>query len=155
MKLLQDRVDASLLTEEDKALLQPLLELAQRNPHPYLKGADGTEIRVPQPIFDLLVRVIQDMRHGKAIVLLPEDETFTTQAAANFLGMSRQHFVTLVDSGQIPFHRVGAHRRVYFKDLRDYAKKRDTERRAGLKRLFRRLQDEDRYATDYTGEDAQ
>lgn len=155
MKLTDNRVDASLLTEEERALLQPLLDLAQRNQHPCLKGADGTEIPLPQPIFEMLVRVIQDMRHGKAVVLMPEDETFTTQAAANFLGMSRQYFVTLLESGQLPFHRVGSHRRVYFKDLRDYARNRDTARRAGLKGLFERLQSEDHYDTDYTGEDAQ
>lgn len=153
--MIENRVDASLLTEQELALLQPLLDLAQRNQHPSLKGADGTEIPLPQPIFEVLVKVIQDMRHGKAIVLMPEDETFTTQAGANFLGMSRQHFVTLLESAQIPFHRVGSHRRVYFKDLREYAKKRDAERRTGLGKLFKSLNDAGLYDTDYTGENAQ
>lgn len=61
--------------------------------------------------------------------LRPVEDTFTTQAAANFLGMSRQYFVTLLEAGQIPFHRVGTHRRVYFKDLRQYSQKRDAEQR--------------------------
>ncbi len=153
MSMTENRVDASLLTEKERALLQPLLDLAQRNQHPSLKGADGTEIPLPQPIFEVLVKVIQDMRHGKAVVLMPEDETFTTQAGANFLGMSRQHFVTLLESGQIPFHRVGSHRRVYFKDLRDYAKKRDAERRTGLKQLFDEVNKAGLYDTGYTGEE--
>ena len=150
----ENRVDASLLTEEEREVLQPLLDLAQRNQHPCLKGADGTEIRLPVPIFQVLVKVIEDMRNGRAIVLLPEDETFTTQAAANFLGMSRQHFVTLLESGQIPFHRVGSHRRVTLKDLRDYGKKRDTERRARVGKLFKKVKDAGLYEADYTGEDA-
>ena len=153
MTITDNRVDASLLTEQERGMLQPLLDLARRNLHPSLKGADGTEIPLPQPIFELLLKVIQDIRHGKAVVLMPEEETFTTQAAANFLGMSRQYFVTLVESGQIPFHRVGSHRRVYFKDLRDYAKKRDTDRRAGMKRLFDEVQQAGRYDTSYTGEE--
>ncbi len=153
MKLTENRVDASLLTKEEHALLQPLLDLAHRNRHPCLKGADGTEIRLPEPIFQILVKVIQDIRRGKAVVLVPEDETFTTQAAANYLGMSRQHFVTLVESGQIPFHRVGSHRRVYFKDLLDYARQRDHDRRAGLKRLFDQVNQAGRYEADYTGEE--
>ena len=152
MTMSENRLDASLLTEQERSLLQPLLDLAQRNHHPCLKGADGTEIQLPEPIFQVLVKVIQDMRHGKAVVLMPEDETFTTQAAANFLGMSRQHFVTLLEGGQIPFHRVGSHRRVYFKELRDYAKKRDMERRAGLKRLFEEVHKAGLYDTNYTGE---
>lgn len=155
MTMSTNRLDASLLTDEERALLQPLLDLTERNKHPSLKGADGTEIPLPEPIYDLLVRVLMDMRHGRAIVLIPEEETFTTQAAANFLGMSRQHLVSLLDAGAILHHRVGTHRRVTFKDLRDYAKKRDAERRAGLGALFKRLQDEGHYDTDYTGEDAQ
>jgi excisionase family DNA binding protein len=154
MKLSDNRVDASLLTEEERGQLQGLLDLAQRDPRPCLKGADGTLIPLPQPIFEMLVRVVQDMRHGKAVVLAPEDETFTTQAAANYLGMSRQYFVNLIESGKLPFHRVGSHRRVYYKDLRNYAKQRDTERRSTLNRLFNRLQTEGQYDTDYIGEDA-
>jgi len=153
MKMSDNRVDVSLLTEQERALLQPLLDLARRNQHPCLKGADGTEIPLPQPIFEVLVKVIQDIRHGKAVVLMPEDETFTTQAGANFLGMSRQHFVTLLEKGLIPFHRVGSHRRVYFKDLRDYARKRDTERRTGLKRLFDEVNKAGLYDASYTGEE--
>jgi len=152
MKMTENRVDASLLTEEERALLKPLLDLAERNQHPCLKGSDGTEVPLPQAIFEMVIRVIQDMRQGKAIVLMPENETFTTQAAANFLGMSRQHFVTLLESGQIPFHRVGSHRRVYFKDLRDYAKKRDADRRTRLKGLFDDVNKAGLYQTDYSGE---
>ena len=68
-----------------------------------------------------------------------EDETFTTQAAANFLGMSRQFFVDLLEKGEISHHRVGSHRRVYFKDLLDYQRERDQKRHEGLKRLFHEI----------------
>lgn len=149
----ETRVDASLLSEEDRASLRPILDLARRGGHPCLRSADGTEIKLPEPLFELLVRVTQDIQQGKAVVLMPEDETFTTQAAANFLGMSRQHFVSLIEAGQLPFHRVGSHRRVYFKDLRDYAQKRDSERRAGLKRLFKAVNDAGFYDAGHTGEE--
>lgn len=154
MNVDENRVDASLLTEKERALLPQLLAMAQRDRHPCLKSKDGTEIRLPDAIFQVLVKVIEDMRNGRAIVLLPEDESFTTQAAANFLGMSRQYFVTLLESGQIPFHRVGSHRRVTFRDLRDYAKKRDVERRDRLDRLFKKVKDAGAYDSDYTGENA-
>src|SRR5256885_7265289 len=154
MNLDENRVDASLLTEKERALLPQLLAMAQRDRNPCLKSKDGTEIRLPDAIFQVLVKVIEDMRNGRAIVLLPEDESFTTQAAANFLGMSRQHFVTLLESGQIPFHRVGSHRRVTFRDLRDYAKNRDAERRARLDSLFKKGRESGAYEADYTGENA-
>ncbi len=153
MSLIENRVDGSLLTPEERAALQPLLDLGERNLHPSLRGADGTEIRLPQPIFEMLMKVIEDLRQGRAVVLMPEEETFTTQAAANYLGMSRQFFVTLLESGQIPFHRVGSHRRVYFKDLRDYSRKRDGERRIGIKRLFDEVKQAGLYDASYTGDE--
>ena len=154
MSMNDNRVDASLLTETERALLPKLLAMAQRDGHPCLKSADGVEIRIPDAIFQVLMKVIEDMRNGRAVVLLPEEETFTTQAAANLLGMSRQHFVTLLESGQIPFHRVGSHRRVTLKDLRDYAKGRDAARRSRLAGLFQKVKDEGLYDSEYTGDNA-
>lgn len=154
MKLTENRVDASLLSEEERALLGRWLELGRRGERPCLKAADGTEVPLPQAVFEVLLRIIEPLRQGRAVVVLPEDETFTTQAAADFLGMSRQHFVQLLESGEMPFHRVGTHRRVYFRDLLAYVKRRDAGRRATLSRLFERLQKEGHYDTDYVGEDA-
>ncbi len=154
MNTLETRVDSSLLSEKELAMLKPLIDMAHRSGHPCLKGSDGTEIPIPEPLFKMLIKVVQDMLTGKAIVLLPESEAFTTQAAANYLGMSRQHFVTLLESNQILFHRVGTHRRVYFKDLRNYAMKRDQERRGHLDNLFQRVKKEGLYDSDYTGNDA-
>jgi excisionase family DNA binding protein len=142
MKASENRVDPSELSDKEMDQLQPILDFAERNRKAFLKGSDGSEYPLPEPIFDILVRIASGMRHGQAMLIMPEDETFTTQAAANYLGMSRQFFVTLLESGKIPFHRVGAHRRVYFKDLRAYANNRDKDRRAGLSQLFKKLQDE-------------
>ena len=75
------------------------------------------------------------MSEKKAIVMVPEDEAFTTQAAANYLGMSRQYFVGLLEKGEIAFHRVGTHRRVTFKDLLAYERRRDQTRRAAMDKL--------------------
>ena len=155
MKTTENRVDPSQLSEQEMDQLQLILDLAEQNKRPSLIGPDGKEIPLPEAIFGVMVTVIQGMRQGKAMLLLPEDETFTTQAAANFLGMSRQHLVTVLESGAIPFHRVGAHRRIYFKDLRDYTKIRDKERRAGLSRLFNKLREEGQYDTEIVTENAQ
>lgn len=156
MKLSENRVDPSQLSNEELDQLQPILDLAQEEKRPCLmKGSDGREYPIPEPIFEVLVEIVRGMRQGKAIFLFPADETFTTQAAANFLGMSRQYFVTLIESGKIPFHRVGSHRRVYFKDLRDYAKARDKERRSGLSQLFKKLHSEGKYDTESIVKDAQ
>ena len=149
MKMNDHRLDASLLGPGD---LERLAEMVGRGKRPALVNAQGVRVELPQPIFEMLVHVVQQMQLGKAIVMLPEEETFTTQAAANHLGMSRQYFVTLLESGQIPFHRVGTHRRVYFKDLREYEQRRDAERRQGLSRLFHEVQAAGLNDSSYTGE---
>ncbi|MBS1716478.1 MAG: helix-turn-helix domain-containing protein [Armatimonadetes bacterium] len=64
--------------------------------------------------------------------MMHENETFTTQAAANFLGVSRQYIVRLLEKGTIPFHHAGTHRRVFFKDLVRYQQERSKARKAVL-----------------------
>ncbi len=145
-----NRIDPSLLSPAE---LDQLAELVIEEDRPALVGREGVRIDLPDPIFHHLVRVINMMREGKAIVLFPEEETFTTQAAANFLGMSRQFLVNLLEEGKIPFHRVGAHRRVYFRDLLAYQKQRDNKRHQALKQLAQSVDDEGLYNADYTGEE--
>jgi excisionase family DNA binding protein len=51
--------------------------------------------------------------------------------------MSRPHFIKLLESGTMAHHRVGNQRRVYLRDVLEFAKKRDAERLASLDRLSR------------------
>lgn len=48
----------------------------------------------------------------------------TARHAADFLGVSRPHRVKLVEQGAIPHHKVGSHRRIFFRDLLDYRQAR-------------------------------
>lgn len=41
----------------------------------------------------------------------------------------------MLDAGDLPYHRAGSHRRIYLKDLADYQKRRDAERKAALDRI--------------------
>ena len=59
------------------------------------------------------------------MLVIPENEVLTTQAAANVLGVSRPHFVSLLDNDEIPYHTVGTHRRVHFGDVNAYREKGD------------------------------
>jgi excisionase family DNA binding protein len=77
------------------------------------------------------------MQLGRAIVLIPENQQLTTQRAADLLGVSRPHLIKLLESGELPYHRAGSHRRVYLKDLVAYQKRRDAERKAALDSIAR------------------
>lgn len=135
MRLSDDRLAASDLTPEDLQLLEQISQEVLGRERPALVGRGG-EIPLPEPVFDLLVRIVQALREGESVVLMPETEPMTTQAAANFLGVSRPFLVKLLKEKQIPFHNVGTHRRVLLKDLKAYQKRRDNDRRAALKNLF-------------------
>ncbi len=145
----ENRLDPSLL---DPVELDRLMRLIRKEEHPALVGQDGERIDLPGPIFQVLVNLVRQMQEGRAVVLMPEDETFTTQAAASFLGVSRQHLVDLMERGEIPHHRVGTHRRVTLKDLLVYQQARDGKRREALGGLFKKLKQEGLYEADYTGD---
>ncbi|MDB4353971.1 helix-turn-helix domain-containing protein [Akkermansiaceae bacterium] len=134
----QNRLDPSLIEPGD---VQSLLDILNASGQPALVDESGQRIALPQAINDQLLRILQMMKNGQAIIMLPEDETFTTQAAANYLGVSRQHFVNLLEDGALPFHRVGTHRRVHFKDLLEYESFRDKKRREALRKLSKDVSD--------------
>jgi excisionase family DNA binding protein len=147
MQLLTDnRLDASLLSPEERADLPRLLELVARSDELKLNVGEQS-VSLPASLVKFLADILKAMHEGRALVILPEDECFTTQAAANYLGMSRQHFVNLLESRKIKFHAVGTHRRVYFRDLREYQQKRDSERRNKLDKLFDTVHDTGLYET--------
>jgi excisionase family DNA binding protein len=132
---LESRLDPSLLNRRDREFLDRFAELAAEDERPFLSGREGVRIELPDAIFHHLVRVVRTMREGRAVVLFPERETLTSQAAANILGVSRPHLVSLLDAGEIPHHRAGTHRRVYLKDVLAYQRRRDQARRGTLDKL--------------------
>ena len=132
MKTTENRFDPSALTKRQLHELDRLNDAIRADERPALVGREGVRLELPEPLFHLLVGAVRTMREGKAVVLLPETESLTTQAAANFLGVSRPFLVDLLERNAIPHHKVGSHRRVYLKDLLDYQRQRDSRRRATL-----------------------
>jgi excisionase family DNA binding protein len=148
MSTRQNRLDPSMLDPDE---LKDLVRFLSATGSPALVDEHGERLDLPKPVFEQLLRVLKMMNEGRAIVMLPEEETFTTQASANFLGVSRQHLVDLLEAEEIPFHRVGTHRRVYFKDLLAYERRRDTSRRQTLDKLMKQVDDAGLYDAAYTG----
>jgi len=143
------RIDSSQFT---KLEIESILDLVRRK-KPALIDSEGNKTELPEPLFQMLTHIIEQVKQGRAIIMMPEDETFTTQAAANFLGVSRQHFVDLLEEGEIPHHKVGSHRRVYFRDLKKYSENRDTIRRKALDNLFDQVSKAGKYSSEYTGDE--
>lgn len=123
------RIGPSDLSDEQ---LKSLFRVVEGGGRPVLIGENGESIELPKALNDLFVSIVEAMRRQEAVFLMHENEAFTTQAAANYLGVSRQYFVRLLKDGKIPFHHVGTHRRVFFKDLVVYQSHRSRERKAKL-----------------------
>jgi excisionase family DNA binding protein len=145
-----NRLDPSLIPEAE---LAELARVFAKPDHVALIDSQGNRTHIPEALFGHFARIVRLMSEHKAIVLVPEDEAFTTQAAANYLGMSRQFFVGLLEKGEIPFHRVGTHRRVTFKDLLEYEKQRDRTRREAMNRLTDEVAKAGLYFSEYKGDE--
>jgi excisionase family DNA binding protein len=143
-----NRLDPSLIPEDQ---LAELAKAFAKPDHVALIDEHGNRTHIPETLFAHFARIVRLMSERKAVLLIPEDEAFTTQAAANYLGVSRQHLVGLLEGNEIPHHKVGTHRRVTFKDLLAYEKKRDRARREALDKLAVEVDAAGLYDSDYTG----
>lgn len=98
-------------------------------------GATSESLAVPRPVFEVLKLVADQMGKGRAVSIVPVGMILSTQQAADLLGASRQHVVKLLTDGEIPFEKVGTHRRVRIEDVLAYKRRRQSTREDALARL--------------------
>jgi excisionase family DNA binding protein len=115
-----------------------------------LKGKDGRAATLTAPMISLIERAARIVADGTAVDVFARDKELTTQEAAEFLGVSRQYLVRLLDRGDIPFARTGNHRRVKSADVLAYREKRDAARREALSAIAQETQDAGGYGTHAT-----
>src|SRR5438094_2420816 len=134
--------DAEHILRPDPAKQDELVKLREqltriaghrRRPVARLVGPDGNEVEIPASAFAALRAVVRDMAQGLTITLIPHDKELTTKEAADILGISRPFLVRLLDRGEIPYHRVGTHRRLRVEDILGYRELRAQRRREQLR----------------------
>jgi len=99
------------------------------------------EAIVPTSALRLLTQALAQMAEGHSVALLPLDAELSTQQAADLLGVSRPHFVKLLEEGHMPFRRVGSQRRVRLDSLRRYMEEYQREAARALETMAAEAQE--------------
>lgn len=103
----------------------------------------GETVVLPAAALRLIIDLLAAMADGNAVTLIPIDAELTTQQAADLLGVSRPFLIRQLEAGEIPFRKVGTHRRVLFADAMTYKRAVDEKRLESLSELAEQAQDLD------------
>jgi len=102
---------SSLISESDEQFLE-------------INLVDGkTRVKLPKLAIEKLNEVLKEMIDTKSLTLDKDEKVLTTQQAANIIGCSRPHLIKLLESDEIKYYKVGKHRRILEKDVKEYRKK--------------------------------
>ncbi len=136
MKLFEDlrkptKAEQKAAMESYDALAATLAELHSKNPEIEIEET-SERIKIPLNTLKLLAEILKVTGQGKPISIVPVATEITTQAAAEMLGCSRPHLVKLLESGKIPFTKVGKHRRIKYEDVVAYRKAMKADQKNAL-----------------------
>jgi excisionase family DNA binding protein len=102
---------------------------------------NNADIVIPSDAFILLSDILSNMAEGKSVPVIPVETQISTQQAANILNVSRPFLVKLLETGEMPFFKIGSHRRLLLKDVREYEQKQKNIRKKHLAFLAKQAQD--------------
>ncbi len=122
------------VSNRDQQQFERLYE-AMRRGKAKLIGPNGQARLLPHSLHSFLVELIGLLNEGQSVHIVQHEAKLTTVEAAAMLGVSRQFLVNILENGEIPYHLVGTHRRIYAQDLLSYKSKRDQTRRKILRDL--------------------
>ena len=130
--------ERNIASNADKFLKKVLGELSSNI---NIKIQESNEqVTIPKKAFELLLHILHEMSEGKGMLLLPSDAELSTQQTADLLHVSRPFVVKLVEKGEIPFRKVGTHRRIKLQDAMTYKKQMEIKASKALDNLAKQAQ---------------
>lgn len=98
--------------------------------------ADGTQYKIPQEFRSYLIEATKSISIGKDVELRVVKTELSTQDAANALNVSRPFLIKLLNRGEIPYRKVGTHRRIRKEDLETFQKKHEAKAKKALEQMM-------------------
>jgi excisionase family DNA binding protein len=98
-------------------------------------------LTLPASVVRLLQTILSEMALGNSVALTPLEAELSTKQAAELLYVSRPFLIKLLEQKEIPFRKVGTHRRVMLQDVIAYKQRIDGKRRAVLHKLAEQAQE--------------
>lgn len=139
-----------LPTEDDAAVArasyQQLVSLIQHNEADLTikvmqNDSKGEAVTIPAEAFSLLVEILAHLGQGNAVKLTSIRKELELYEAADILGISRSHVVSLLESGEIPYWIEETVYRMRYQDVIDYKNRNDAERMKILDELAAEAQE--------------
>ena len=96
---------------------------------------------LPPAAVRLLLDALGHIAAGNTVSVVPVQAELTTHQAAGILNVSRPFLISLLERGDLPFHKVGTHRRVRYGDLITYKRREHDARHQALDKLVRQAQE--------------
>ena len=112
-----------------------------RGQTPKLVGSDGTATELPEGIHELLVSIVEHLKAGNGVTVIPMHAELTTVEAAELLNVSRPFLIKQLEAGALPHHMVGTHRRLRLADVLAYRDRMDTAAEEALAAMTAEAED--------------
>ena len=74
-------------------------------------------VELPAGAVAVLCDVLKFMSRGQGMTLFPRLAEVTTVEAADILNVSRPYVIKLLEAGEMPYRKVGSHRRIRLEDV--------------------------------------
>ncbi len=123
------------------AAFERVLEPLGRGHSARLVGPDGDAIELPEGIHELLVSIVENLKAGNGITVIPMHAELTTVEAAVLLNVSRPFLIKQLEAGALPYHMVGTHRRLRLADVLAYRDRMDGQAEEALAAMTAEAED--------------
>lgn len=102
-----------------------------------LNGSESTaqDLPLPASAVRMLLDILEQIAAGNTMTLVPLHAELTTLQASELLNVSRPFLIKLLEQGDIPYSKVGTHRRILAQDVLTYKQEKMSKRRDAIDQM--------------------